>query len=246
MCYMREISLQVLYATFVPGQRVLEIGCGTGEEAIQLARRGVRVLATDPSPRMLELTAHKVARSGLHDLVQTRLMSAGEVSTLTGEYGEAAFDGAYSSFGPLNGEPDLKPVSDALAVLVRRGGALVVSVMNRFYPVETVWYLAHGQPRQATRRWSGQAMASVSPALSVNVPTWYYTPSAFQRAFAHAFRRVHCAALPLLLPPPLLSHLWIRFPSLVHRLVPLERKAAAFWPLNALGDHFLMVLRRVG
>ena len=46
------------------GERVLELNCGTGEDAVHLARRGVRVLATDNSPRMLAAARSKIARAG--------------------------------------------------------------------------------------------------------------------------------------------------------------------------------------
>ena len=35
---------------FAGREHLLEIGCGTGEDAVHLARRGYRVLATDASP----------------------------------------------------------------------------------------------------------------------------------------------------------------------------------------------------
>ena len=43
--YMRAVSLAALERAFGPGQRLLEIGCGTGEEAV--AGAGCCVLATD-------------------------------------------------------------------------------------------------------------------------------------------------------------------------------------------------------
>ena len=46
---------------FRAGQRVLELGCGTGEDAIRLAEAGVRVVATDPSSHMLQLAREKAA-----------------------------------------------------------------------------------------------------------------------------------------------------------------------------------------
>src|SRR5439155_1758061 len=39
--------------TFQAGQRILEINCGTGIDALHLAHRGVAVLACDASPRMI-------------------------------------------------------------------------------------------------------------------------------------------------------------------------------------------------
>lgn len=47
------------------GSRVLEVGCGAGLLAIELARRGFRVAATDTTPAMLELTKRNAERSGM-------------------------------------------------------------------------------------------------------------------------------------------------------------------------------------
>ncbi len=245
MQYMRQVSLSALCAAFRPGQRVLEIGCGTGEEAIALGRLGVEVLATDVSAEMVALARRKVIETGLDRAVQVRQMAASELFSLVNEMGERTFQGAYSSFGALNGEPDLSVVGAALARLLAPGSHVVVSVMNRFCAFETLWFLLHGRPRQAVRRWGGKALAHVSPSLPTIVPTWYYRPRALARAFGPAFRSLRCQALPLLLPPPFAAHLWLRCPALVRRLRSWEAPLAGRWPLSGLGDHFLMVLQRI-
>jgi SAM-dependent methyltransferase len=244
MSYMRRISLQTLRATFEPGERLLELGCGTGEEAIALGRSGVEVLATDLSAQMLAVAHAKIAAAGLEGVVRTRRLAAAQVGGLVDELGAGALDGAYSSFGGLNGEPDLNAVGRALGVLIRPGGHLVVSVMNRLYPFEALWFLAHGRPREAARRWDGSALAHVSPSLGVRVRTWYWSPRSFARAFP-AFRRLSCRALPLLLPPPYAGHLWARFPSWMDRLARWEEWLARQRPFCGLGDHWLMVLERL-
>ncbi|GAA0553422.1 hypothetical protein GCM10010172_39910 [Paractinoplanes ferrugineus] len=50
-----------------PGHRVLEIGCGTGNVVLRLARRtpGADVLGTDPDPRALRRGHRKAVRRGL-------------------------------------------------------------------------------------------------------------------------------------------------------------------------------------
>jgi SAM-dependent methyltransferase len=240
MAFMRRVSVETLLATFEPGQRVLEIGCGTGEEAIQLARAGISVLATDLSPAMVAIAAQKAADAGLEGRIEVRQLAAGQLGALLDDLGEGAFDGAYSSFGPLNGEPDLSAVGKALFRLVRPGGRVLASVMNRFYALEAAWYLLHGHPRQAVRRWGGTVMAGVSPSLPTTIPTWYTTPRAFARAFK-GFERERCRALPLLLPPPYLAHLWARMPERARRW---EERWSSRWPFFGLGDHFLMVLKR--
>lgn len=243
MQYMRRVSLHILTCTFSPGQRILEIGCGTGEEAVALGQRGIQVLATDLSAEMLSVARARIAAAGLEKMVQLEQVAAGEIGALAARYGEGSLDGAYSSFGALNGEPDLRTVGRALRAIVAPGGSLVVSVMNRFYPFEVLWYLGHGQLRRAVRRWPGKAVATVSANLPVTVPTWYYGPRDLIRAFA-GFRPVHCRALPLLLPPPYAAHLWARFPGPIGRLTRWEERLAVRWPCSLWGDHTLMVLQR--
>ena len=53
-----------LEKAFRPGDRVLEIGCGTGVDACFLAERGVKVLACDSSPQMIAVDHSQSQRNG--------------------------------------------------------------------------------------------------------------------------------------------------------------------------------------
>ena len=61
---------------FAPGERVLDVGCGTGEDAVHLAERGVHVLATDASPDMIEQARRKADERALSHLVEVRVVAA--------------------------------------------------------------------------------------------------------------------------------------------------------------------------
>ena len=85
---MRAAVWRRLDVAFQPGDRVLELNCGTGEDAVYLGRRGVRVLATDVSPAMLEVTRAKVARAGLRIDAGDPTLLALDVAAGQGERGE--------------------------------------------------------------------------------------------------------------------------------------------------------------
>ena len=245
MAWMRQESLATLRHTFKPGSRLLEVGCGTGEEALALSREHYTIVATDLSPAMIE-TARAKARASGNDRVTWLDLPAGRLADLPADAGPAPFDGAFSSFGALNCEPDLDRVAHGLHRLLCPGAKLVCSVMNRFCAWEIAWGLVHLRPKQAFRRLAGSWIEAglASPEGRLTVASRYYGPRGFARAFAPHFRLQRVRAFPVLIPPPYLSHLWDRAPTLFARLENSERRLSALFPFSHLGDHSLLVLTR--
>jgi SAM-dependent methyltransferase len=226
--------------------RLIELGSGTGHEAARLAATGRTIALLDVAPRMLSLAATRVQQANPSGLLDQQLLPASQVGELVTIYGSSSFDGAYSSFGPLNCEPDLAGVAAGLAQLVRPGGRLVFSVMPRWCLTEIAWFGLHGEWRNATRRWRGPVMARALPGQELLVKTFYYNPAEFTRPFKPYFRRVRVRALPLLWPPPYLAHLPQRWPGLFARLGRVDDWLSESFPrLATFGDHFLIELERV-
>ena len=246
MAWMRIQSLAALQAAFPPGSRLLEIGCGTGEEALALSQAGYRVIATDVSPQMIQTASAKAQASG-DQAVTWHVLPAGQLADLVQDFEPGSFDGAYSSYGALNCEPRLQSVAAALAHLLSPGAPWICSVMNRWCLWEIVWGLVHLRPGEAFRRlgqgWIPAGLASESGRLMV--PTRYYSPRAFARAFAPQFQVQSIRGLPVWLPPPYLDHLVTRHPALFSRLQALEFRLRDRFPFHSLGDHFLIKMVRV-
>ncbi len=243
----RRRSLNVLRRTFKRGERVIEIGCGTGDEAIYLAKRGIEVTATDAAEGMLGVLRGKREKLALD--VRQRIsiieIPASKIGGLLPLYGSNSLDGAYSSFGPLNCEADLAPVVQSLATLVKPGGRVVLSFINRYCAWETIWYLATRQPRKAFRRWSGYTLATVhGDWQETRIPVYYWTPGQIRRAFSPDFCVTRQMALPWLFPPQYLNGLFAGRARLFRLLERVERLFAPTWPFYNLGDHFLVELVR--
>ena len=57
----RSLVHEALRDSFREGQHVLDLNCGTGEDAILMAARGISVLACDVSKRMINVAWQKLA-----------------------------------------------------------------------------------------------------------------------------------------------------------------------------------------
>ncbi|MCX6022071.1 MAG: class I SAM-dependent methyltransferase, partial [Chloroflexi bacterium] len=164
---MTTTTAPVLDATMPQRGVLLELGCGTGVEAAALAERSPdrRLLATDLSWAMLAEAQRRAEAAGLAGRLTFRQMPAAAAGSLAARYEEGAFAGAYSSFGALNCEPDLRPVATGLATLLPQGAPLVVSVMGRWPLWEMLWHRAHGDLGGATRR-----LRKPAPSTNAGVP----------------------------------------------------------------------------
>jgi SAM-dependent methyltransferase len=236
---MRNEMWHWLDATFAPRSRLIDIGCGTGLDAIRMAELGHHVTATDWSPQMAQRTGDRAANRQLTDRVQVLPLGAHELHRLDGP---GAYDGAYSNLGPLNCVPDLREVSRECARLLRPGGALVFTVIGRICP----WEIAH-YVRQ--RKWArvGVRFARNLVPVGMNKRTiWtrYYGPREFYRAFEHHFSLTHYRGLCVLAPPPYLTGIRERHPQWYERLWRMDRRMAGWPVLRHIGDHFLIVMTR--
>jgi ubiquinone/menaquinone biosynthesis C-methylase UbiE len=138
---------------FRPGMRVLDVGCGTGTDAIFLARHGVQVEAVDVSPGMLAELERKVRAAGLAPMVRSRLLAVSELATLP----PASFDGIISAYAALNTAPDLAAFSAAAARLLRPGGSLAVHMLNPRSTWDLLARVARRDPWQRLATTAGTA-----------------------------------------------------------------------------------------
>ncbi|HJW83155.1 MAG TPA: methyltransferase [Anaerolineae bacterium] len=226
-----------------PRGRVLEIGCGTGEDALWLAERGAQVLATDVSPAMLDITARKALTRGVGSWVETRLLDIARPHSLAGEELHPIFDGVLSNFGALNCARDLQPLVGLLRETVKPGGWLFMVFINRWCAWEILWHVLHLQPRIAFRRLRrGGVDARVGQGT---VHVWYPSIASIRLTFAPAFRLRKVTGLGVCLPPSYLEPVVARRPRLFDLLLRFERAAAQVFPLTHLADHVSLEFERV-
>jgi SAM-dependent methyltransferase len=237
--HMREEVWRWLDTTFAPASRLLDLGCGTGLDAVRMARLGHRITAADWSPRMVQRTCDRAKREQLTERVESLVLGAHQLHRLAGD---GSYDGIYSNLGPLNCVPNLADVARECWRLLVPGGALVFSVIGRICPWEIAHYLRRGNWARVRVRFARQAVPVRMNAHTIW--TRYYGPREFYGPFERYFTLDQLRGLCLLVPPPYLEGLRERHPLGYRRLWALDRRIAG-WPLlRRLGDHFLIVMRR--
>ncbi|MFG6428781.1 class I SAM-dependent methyltransferase [Roseateles sp. LYH14W] len=227
---------------------VLELNCGTGEDALHMARAGHRVVATDVSGEMLRVARGKFECSGLGHRLQTQLLdvqalASGEVRAQ--DLG-GPFDLVFSNFGGLNClSPEvLQDLAAPLAACLAPQGQVIAVVMPRLCLWESAWALLHLQPRRAARRWRGGPVSArlgdAQPPLSV----WYHGVADMQRALGSHFQRERVRPVGLAVPPSYLEPLARRAPRWLALMERLDRRwLTAAWGA-CLSDHALIQWRR--
>jgi SAM-dependent methyltransferase len=236
---MRSEMWRWLDATFTGGSRLIDLGCGTGLDAVRMAKLGHFVTAADWSPLMVQRTRDRADREHVADRVKSIAVGAHELGRLD-EAGQ--YDGAYSNLGALNCVPDLVDVSRECARLVRPGGALVFTVIGRICPWEIAHYL-----RQ--RRWARVKVRFARNVVPVGMNkhtiwTHYFGPREFYRSFQQHFSLELFRGLCVFAPPPYLTWDREKYPNGHALLWRIDRRVSGWPVIRGMGDHFLIVMRK--
>jgi ubiquinone/menaquinone biosynthesis C-methylase UbiE len=231
-----------LEKAFRPGERVLEIGCGTGVDACFLAERGVTVIACDSSPLMITVATRRVRENGSHSSVQLQLLAAEDIASLRNA---DSFDGAFSNFGVLNCVRDLNLLARNLGALLKPGAAALLCLMGPCCLWEVGWYLAHGNPRKAFRRLQrGEVVGHVTKETSVGV--YYPSVRKLVRIFWPEFRLKSLKGIGVFVPPSYIEPWANRFPRLLRLGMRVDSVLGQSPGVRALADHVLLKFERTG
>ena len=221
----REAVWRYLARRFRAGDRILDLGCGTGEDALHLDRAGVGVSAYDASPGMVRVARQRG--------VAADVLALEDLDRLDGV---GVFDGALSNFGAMNCCANPDRLRAPLARLIRPGGFLALCVIGRFCLWETVHFLRRGDLRKADRRWSG---SSASAALGLRV--FYPTVRRISAALQPCFTLVQSVGIGVFVPP---SYVHGVSNEVLERCAAADRRVAHLPGVRALSDHRLLIFVR--
>ena len=230
----RDAVWRVLEKTFHPGDHVLELNCGTGEDAFFLGRRGVSVLACDASAEMVAVGERRLLAKAPGVPIEFRQLPTELIADLGPTL---SFDGVFSNFSGLNCVADLRATAAALSTLVRPGASLLLCLSTRYCLAEIVHFLCRGNPKKAFRRCNGYSAARFG---GVEIGVYYLTVRQLRAVFSPHFRLVSCRGVGVAVPPSY-CEIWVRnHPTAFKLLRRLEPAMASIPVFRATGDHILL------
>lgn len=129
----QEVDHLVDALDLVPGERILDVGCGTGRHTRELATRGMVVHGIDISGRFIE-----IARDGAPDGATFGRLDARALAF------QAELDESFDvvvclcqgAFGMMTADGDDDAVVSGMARALRTGGRLALSAFNAYFAVK--------------------------------------------------------------------------------------------------------------
>lgn len=222
-----------------PGSSILELNCGTGEDATWFAGKGFKVHATDISAGMLYQLVQKLERLKMKTKVSFELCSYTNLSELKTK---GPYDLIFSNFAGLNCTGELDKVLASFSPLIKPNGVVTLVVLPKFCLWETL-LLFKGKFRTAFRRFfSGYGRKA--RVEGTYFKCWYYNPSYIIKRLNEEFELIGLEGLCTIVPPSYIEGFAEKYPSAFKFLRRWENKLKAKWPWKYIGDYYIISMRK--
>jgi ubiquinone/menaquinone biosynthesis C-methylase UbiE len=222
------------------GFDMLELNCGTGEDAVLFGEHGFNIIATDISEEMLKVTQQKVQQFSMQHRISSQYL---DLETFSENSFNKKFDLIFSNFGGLNciTPESFQTLLTKIPLALNKGGRFIGVIMPKFCLWESVYFMFRLSPRKAFRRLTHK---KVDTNLSgVQMDTWYYTPKQVAEWSSENFTHVSNTPIGFILPPSYLESFFLRHQGWLTVLNMVEGKLCSYSALAGFSDHFLIDLK---
>ena len=222
------------------GFEMLELNCGSGEDAVLFGEGGFNIVATDITEEMVKLTQKKAEQFSMQNKISSHYL---DLDTFNETLFDKKFDLIFSNFGGINciNPESLQTLIAKLPTLLNPGGRFIGVVMPRFCAWETIFFTLRCQFRKAFRRLSSKQQ--FSDLHGPNIKMWYYGPSQLKDWSKKHFRVVSMRPIGVVLPPAYLERFFTVIKRWLLRLIKIEKKLNGSSLFSGMADNFLIDLQ---
>ena len=217
---------------------ILELNCGTGEDALWFSNEGHQVLATDYSTEMIKMARKKVDSKN----VDFKQMDINNIMELTKN--NRKFDLIFSNFGGLNclNSSQLKSFLKNAKELLKDNGHIVLVIMGKDCVWDNIYLFFKGQWSSIFRRHSKKP---VSVNLDGNsVSTYYYNPKDITFLVQNGLKSKRIVPIGFFVPTSYMAPFFRNKNLLLKGLFWSENKVQRWSFLGRFSDHYLIHLKK--
>ena len=217
-------------------QNILEINCGTGEDALWFAKQNFKVTASDISPKMIAIAQSKGTFSNLK-------FQTADINSIATTFEKEKFDLVFSNFGGLNclSKSELSTFFQNATSILSEKGKLVLVIM----PKDTIWeqfyFLAKAKFSSVFRRKKESVLVDVD---GEKVPTYYFNPKDIVNLAKRDFELIDQKPIGLFVPPSYLESFFKNKKRFLKFLNLLENGIKNWSFLSKYADHYIITLQK--
>ncbi len=215
--------------------QILELNCGTGEDANYFNSLNHNVTATDISNEMIAVALEKFKDKDInfHQL---------DINKLSDFNPKEKFDLIFSNFGGFNclSKTEIENFFTTVRSIISKQGKIVLVIMPKHTLWEKIYFTLKGNLKKANRRNSNEAInANVD---GVAVKTWYFNPKDILK-ISPGFSVKKIKPIGLFVPPSYLQSSFLGKKGMVSFLNILDT-LFGFSSLAKYADHYYIELQK--
>lgn len=213
-------------------ETVLELNCGTGEDAIWFYNKNKKILATDVSKGMIDVASNK--KSG----IDFKIININNINILMPQ----KFELIFSNFGGLNclTKNELIQLAINSNNLQDINSRLVFVIMSSSCWWEKLYYTLKKDRLSAHRRSRKEGVETTID--NVKFKTYYYSPKEMTTIFSTYYKLHHVKPIGFFVPPSYLEGYFKKHSLLLKTLKLLDEIACKFSFLSNYADHYILIL----
>ncbi|HVS93570.1 MAG TPA: class I SAM-dependent methyltransferase [Mucilaginibacter sp.] len=238
IAYKRQRVRSHVLQLLAPGSNILELNCGTGEDALFFAGKGHHVHATDLSEGMLGQLERKVRMHGMDSVISFERCSYTDLPRLKEK---GPYDLIFSNFAGLNCTGELDKVLASFSPLLKPAGIVTLVILPKFCLWETM-LVFKGKFRTASRRFFSKSGRKARVEENY-FKCWYYNPSYVIKNLKESFELIGVEGLCTVVPPSYIEGFAKKRPKTYNFLKNREDKLKYRWPWRFIGDYYIISLR---
>ncbi len=233
----REAVYSYLTPLLNKQQSVLEINCGTGHDALEIAKQVKGIVATDVSENMIQQCEAK--KRGINNVS----FKAIAIQDLEEEIKNT--DLIFSNFGGLNclSPEELQEFAKKCNVLLNKNTDLVFVIMGRKCIWERFYFKIKSDRTKAKRRKSTEGVDTLINGSEFK--TWYYSPKEVTDFFGSEYKVQRVAGVGLFVPPSYLNPFFANKKILLKLFSGLDKVFCKFKWTADHADHYLIHLKKI-